>query len=220
MDEQFDSQAYWNNLTDKIGKYFSLPVSVTDACQIAITSGSAIKISDLEILIAKNDKLSKSINKFIPTVYVNYSSTDTDMPDNAITNDGLMVEITWQIGAGSVYNYQASQHTLRSKEYARKETLRKVKSSLRKIYSQAETLQKQFAIAIENFRRSVIKFREVVKDDNFIYSKLDKTLEYTSAFVDFAILTNQTALNIIETKSNAHLIMGTYWEAIEKLDKI
>lgn len=221
MDDQFDSEEYWTNLTDKIDKYFSLPASVKDAYKIALTKGSAIKISDLEILSAQKDKLSKSINKIIPMVAVNYSSTDTDMTDHAaITNNSLMLELTWQIGAGSVYNYQASDHTLKSKQYARKETLRKVKSSLRKIYSQADTLQKQFAIAIENFRRSVIKFREVVKDDNFIYSKLDKTLEYTSAFVDFAILTNQTALSIMEIKSNAHLIMGNYWEEIEKLEPI
>lgn len=221
MNKQFDSAVYWNNLTDKVSKYFSLPVSVTDACHIALTSGSAVKISDLGVLSAKNDKLSKSINKFIPTVTVNYGATDTDLQNQATTtNDTLMVEITWQIGAGSLYNHQASHHALRSKEYARKETLRKVKSSLRKIYNQTDTLQKQFVIAIENFRRSVIKFREVVKDKNFMYSKLDKTLEYTSAFVDFAILTNETALSIIETKSNGHLIMGTYWEAIKKLDQI
>jgi len=220
MSDQYDSEKYWNNLTDKVSKYFSLPASVTNAYKIALEKGSAVKISDLEILSAKQNKLSKSVNKFIPIVAVNYSSTDTDMPGQTITNDTLMAELTWQIGAGSLYNYQASDHTLKSKQYAKQETLRKIKTSLKKIYSQIDTLQKQFAIAIKNFRRSLTKFREVVKNDNFIYSKLDSTLEYTSAFVDFTILTNKTALSIIEIKSNAHLIMGTYWEEIEKLESI
>jgi len=217
MDERYDSENYGKNLNRRLHTYFSLPDSAENAYKIALEKGPSIKISDLNILAAKESRRSISANKLFPTVSLNYTYKDLETFDIDTSDDNVLLNFTWVLGAGSVHEYQASNHTVLSKEYAKREALRKDQSSLRNIYRQVDSLQAQFAIAIDNFQKSLIKFREIVQNDRFHYPDLDKTIDYTAAFVNAVVTINEAASNIVQNKTNAHLIMGTFWEEADKL---
>ncbi len=219
-DDRYDSKSYGKNLSKKLQNFFSLPDSAEKAYKIALEKGASNKTSNLDILAAKENRQSISASKLLPTVSLDYTFTDTETDGTDTSEDEVMLNFTWVLGAGSVHEYQASNHTVRSKEYARREALRKDQSGLRNIYRQVDSLQKQFAIAIENFRRSLIKFRKIVQNDRFNYSDINKTIEYTSAFVNSVETINDAAVSIVENKTNAHLIMGTFWEEVEKTEGI
>ncbi len=220
MDDKYDSENYGKTLSNKLNNFFLLPDSVEKAYKIALKKGSSIKISNLEIFAAKENRRSISANKLLPTVSLNYTFTDTETLGQDTSEDQVLLNFTWVLGAGSFHEYQASNHTVRSKEYAKREAMRKDLSGLRSIYRQVDSLQKQFAIAIENFRKSLLQFREIVKNDRFNFPDIEKTIEYTSAFVSSVETINEAAVSIVENKTNAHLIMGTFWEEVEKTEGI
>ena len=220
MDDRYDSENYGKNVSKRLDRFFALPNSVEEAYDIALEKGSSIKISNFKIAAAKENRRSIRVNKLLPTVSLNYKNEDKETNGQNTPSDEVSMNFTWVFGAGSLHEYQASNHTIRSEEYAKREALRKDQSGLRNIYRQVDSLQKQFEISIENFRKSLVKFREIIQNDRFNYSDIDKTIEYTSSFVESVETLNEASVNIVENKTRAHLIMGTFWEEVEKTESI